>query len=150
MSFTSSAGAMRRRFLWLGMLLAAFGAVGLAVPAAAGSGVNASSFTGTAIEGYDPVAYFTEGRPVEGESAFSHEWMDATWYFANAENRDLFATDPENGSRLSPGLRWLKNGYSGDPGDEKQYEEWKVYSPESVTDCLPKRHRERGAVETFV
>ena len=57
--------------------------------------VNASSFTGTAIEGYDPVAYFAEGRPVEGDSAFAHDWMGATWYFASAENRDRFAADPE-------------------------------------------------------
>jgi YHS domain-containing protein len=56
--------------------------------------VNASSWTGTAIEGYDPVAYFEEGRPVEGDSDYAHEWMDATWYFASAENRDKFAADP--------------------------------------------------------
>jgi YHS domain-containing protein len=76
------------------MLLLAFGS-GAALPAAAGGVVNASSFTGTAIEGYDPVAYFAEGRPVEGDSAFAHDWMGATWYFASAENRDRFAADPE-------------------------------------------------------
>jgi len=95
MSFTSSAGAMRHRFLWLGMLLLALSALGFAAPATAGGVVNASSFTGTAIEGYDPVAYFAEGRPVEGKSEFAHDWMDATWYFASAEHRDLFAADPE-------------------------------------------------------
>jgi YHS domain-containing protein len=94
-SFTSSAGANLPRFLWLGMLLVMLSALGLALPANAGGVVNASSFTGTAIEGYDPVAYFTEGRPVEGKSEFSHDWMDATWYFASAENRDLFAADPD-------------------------------------------------------
>jgi YHS domain-containing protein len=91
----SSDRAVRRRFRWLGMLLVALTALGLALPAAAGGVVNASSFTGTAIEGYDPVAYFTEGRPVEGASAFSHDWMGATWYFASAENRDRFAAAPE-------------------------------------------------------
>jgi YHS domain-containing protein len=95
MSFTCSAGAMRRRFLWLGFALAILSALGLALPATAGGVVNASSFTGTAIEGYDPVAYFTEGRPVEGESGFAHDWVDATWYFATAENRDQFAADPD-------------------------------------------------------
>jgi YHS domain-containing protein len=94
MSFTSAAGAMRRRLRSLGMLLFTCIALGFALPAAAGGVVNAS-FTGTAIEGYDPVAYFNEGRPVEGKSEFSQEWMDATWYFASAENRDLFAADPE-------------------------------------------------------
>ena len=94
MILKSSPRALRRRVLWLGMLLLAFGS-GAALPAAAGGVVNASSFTGTAIEGYDPVAYFAEGRPVEGDRAFAHDWMGATWYFASAENRDRFAADPE-------------------------------------------------------
>ena len=53
---------MRRRFLWLGFAMAILSALGLALPATAGGVVSASSFTGTAIEGYDPVAYFTEGH----------------------------------------------------------------------------------------
>lgn len=53
------------------------------------------SFLGTAIDGTDPVAYFTEGRPVEGSSEFTHDWNGATWRFASAENRDRFAADPE-------------------------------------------------------
>lgn len=64
-------------------------------PAAADGVINKSMWTGTAIEGYDSVAYFKEGRPVEGSSDFEHEWMDATWRFASADNRDLFAADPE-------------------------------------------------------
>ena len=95
MSFNLAAGAVRRRSRWFGMLLVVLGGLGFALPAAAGGVVNASSFTGTAIEGVDPVAYFTEGKPVEGKSEFSHDWMDATWYFVSAENRDLFAADPD-------------------------------------------------------
>jgi YHS domain-containing protein len=53
------------------------------------------SFTGVAIKGYDPVAYFLEGKPVKGRSAFRHEWMGAKWYFVSAENRDRFAREPE-------------------------------------------------------
>lgn len=53
------------------------------------------TWLGNAIEGYDAVAYHTQGRPVEGSRDFVHEWMDATWRFASAENRDLFASDPE-------------------------------------------------------
>ena len=54
-----------------------------------------SSFFGGAIKGYDPVAYFTEGKPVKGKSAYQHKWMGATWSFASAENRDLFQKNPE-------------------------------------------------------
>ncbi|MEL7300202.1 MAG: YHS domain-containing (seleno)protein [Pseudomonadota bacterium] len=50
---------------------------------------------GVAINGYDPVAYFTEEKPVEGSTEFSAEHMGATFHFASAENRDLFAADPD-------------------------------------------------------
>ena len=50
---------------------------------------------GVAIRGYDSVAYHTEGRAVKGKKEFSYGWNDATWRFASAENRDLFAADPE-------------------------------------------------------
>ena len=50
---------------------------------------------GLAIRGYDPVAYFTQGRPVEGDPAHSAEWRGAEWRFASAENRETFLEDPE-------------------------------------------------------
>ncbi len=50
---------------------------------------------GIAIKGADPVAYFAEGTPRIGDGSFSHDWNGATWLFANAENRDAFAAEPE-------------------------------------------------------
>ena len=50
---------------------------------------------GTAIRGYDPVAYFTDGKPVEGKAEFSVDHNGAQWRFATAEHRELFAADPE-------------------------------------------------------
>ncbi len=50
---------------------------------------------GVAIDGADPVAYFTEGKPVEGKREFSADWNGATWRFASAEHRALFLADPE-------------------------------------------------------
>jgi YHS domain-containing protein len=50
---------------------------------------------GYAIRGYDPVAYFTEGRPVEGDSDFELDWNGATWRFASSENRASFEANPE-------------------------------------------------------
>ena len=63
--------------------------------AAAKDAVYQSFLGGVAIDGTDPVAYFTDGKPVEGSSNFEHEWNGATWRFASAENRDRFAADPE-------------------------------------------------------
>ncbi len=56
--------------------------------------INKDTF-GVAIKGYDTVAYHTEGKAVLGRSEYAHEWNDAVWYFSSAENRDLFAADPE-------------------------------------------------------
>lgn len=47
-----------------------------------------------AIRGYDAVAYHLDGKPVRGSSEFTHEWNGATWRFASAAHRDLFAADP--------------------------------------------------------
>ena len=47
-----------------------------------------------AIDGYDAVAYFTEGKPVRGTPQFSHEWSGATWHFASAANLAAFRQDP--------------------------------------------------------
>ena len=67
----------------------------IAAPALAGGKVNSSTFGSVAIEGYDPVAYFTDGKPMEGNSDFEHEWNGATWQFASAANRDAFLAEPE-------------------------------------------------------
>ena len=50
---------------------------------------------GTAIRGYDPVAYFTEGKPVEGSAKHAVDYRGAKWHFASTEHRALFAADPE-------------------------------------------------------
>lgn len=50
---------------------------------------------GVAINGTDPVAYFTEEGPVAGNPAIAHDWMEATWLFASAVNRDRFIDEPE-------------------------------------------------------
>lgn len=49
---------------------------------------------GVALKGYDAVAYFQQNQPVKGSSQFSFKWMDATWLFSSAANRDQFAADP--------------------------------------------------------
>lgn len=50
---------------------------------------------GRMARGYDVVAYHHQGAAVQGDAAFSHNWQGADWLFANAENRDVFAAEPE-------------------------------------------------------
>src|SRR5215472_9655690 len=47
------------------------------------------------ISGYDPVSYFTDGKPAKGKSEFEYLWHKLRWHFANGEHRDLFAKNPD-------------------------------------------------------
>ncbi len=51
--------------------------------------------TGVVIRGYDPVAYFTEGRPVPGRPDIYGEYGGGKYLFATPENFDAFNTNPE-------------------------------------------------------
>lgn len=67
-----------------------------AIPAAAADKDPVFTTRGNlAIRGYDPVAYFTEGKAVKGDKDFTLGWRGADWRFASDENRGLFADDPE-------------------------------------------------------
>ena len=84
---------LHRSLVWAFMWFTAFLLV-LPISAEAIAPVY-STYLGGAIRGYDPVAYFTEKKPVEGKRAYSHKWKGATWYFASEKNRDLFRAAPE-------------------------------------------------------
>lgn len=47
-----------------------------------------------ALKGYDPVAYFADGKPIPGLPTLPYEWNGAVWRFANAANRARFISDP--------------------------------------------------------
>src|SRR6516225_513578 len=47
------------------------------------------------ISGYDPVAYFTDGKPVQGKSEIEYLWHKLRWRFANEAHRDLFTKEPD-------------------------------------------------------
>jgi enamine deaminase RidA (YjgF/YER057c/UK114 family) len=48
------------------------------------------------ISGYDPVAYFTDGKPVQGKAEIEHLWHKLRWRFASSEHREMFAKDPDH------------------------------------------------------
>jgi YHS domain-containing protein len=50
---------------------------------------------GVIIEGYDPVAYFTDNKPVKGSEQFTAQFEGATYWFASAEHAGLFKKDPK-------------------------------------------------------
>jgi hypothetical protein len=51
--------------------------------------------TGLAIYGIDPVAYFTDRKPIVGKPEFEHRHAGAIWRFDNEGNRAAFAADPD-------------------------------------------------------
>lgn len=53
------------------------------------------SSKGIAINGYDPVAYFTDHKPVMGVSKFSYKYDDAIWQFKNKDHLDMFKNNPD-------------------------------------------------------
>ena len=50
--------------------------------------------SGVAIQGYDPVAFFADGKPVKGRPDLSSARDGATYHFASAEHKVLFDQDP--------------------------------------------------------
>ncbi len=48
-----------------------------------------------ALKGYDPVAYFTDGRPTQGVAAYELTFDGQRYRFASAQHRDLFKASPD-------------------------------------------------------
>jgi YHS domain-containing protein len=76
--------------------------------------INTGYFGNVAIKGYDPVAYFTEGKPVQGDPSISTTWLGAEWHFANTENRDSFVANPisyapQYGGHCADGMAYVPN-----------------------------------------
>src|SRR6201997_404510 len=50
--------------------------------------------SGVALQGYDPVAFFTDSQPVKGDQHFQAQYHGATYYFASAEHKATFEREP--------------------------------------------------------
>lgn len=53
------------------------------------------SSTDIAINGYDPVAYFTDHKPEKGKQDFNYKYDGAVWQFSNANHLTIFKKNPE-------------------------------------------------------
>lgn len=83
------------------VLAAAFGAglllglAGGAPDAATTERVVVDRHTGLALYGFDPVAYFTDAKPVPGRADLEYRYAGAVWRFRNEGNRAAFVAHPE-------------------------------------------------------
>ncbi|OEE13217.1 YHS domain-containing (seleno)protein [Vibrio cyclitrophicus] len=80
-------------------------------------------FSSKALDGYDTVAYFTSGKPVEGSQKFSTEYKGADWYFSSEKNLTLFVNNPEKYAPQYGGYcAWAVSAKSDfAPGDPHQW-----------------------------
>lgn len=79
------------------ILLAAFAVTMTAsVAAAAADDVRLLNLdkNGVILDGYDPVAFFTDNKPVLGSDTFQSTYRGATYHFASADHKAMFEKDP--------------------------------------------------------
>jgi hypothetical protein len=97
------------------------GTVSLLAPCASGSRANPlPEGRRIALRGYDPVAYFTDGKPILGSRDFWFAFDDVVYLFRSAGHRDTFAADPE---RFAPQYEGycaggISKGYKTEPDPE--------------------------------
>lgn len=77
------------------VLLSMFTALAVNAQKYQGKFYNNVDARGVILNGYDPVAFFTENKPVKGNAAFAFNYEDATYYFASQYHLDLFKSNPE-------------------------------------------------------
>lgn len=65
------------------------------------------------LKGYDPVAYFTMGRPVEGKLKFQYEFDEVRYRFVSAKHKELFSSEPDKYAPRYGGLCTMGLGAKG-------------------------------------
>jgi hypothetical protein len=85
----------RLRAAALAALLSAPSLFPAVAPAAATERIVVDRHTGLAIGGYDPVAFYTDGKPTPGDPDLEYAYGGAVWRFANIGNREAFMERPD-------------------------------------------------------
>ena len=62
----------------------------------AGELVNVSGASRIALGGYDPVAFFTDSKPVNGSPSITASHQGATYFFGSEEHKKLFTENPDH------------------------------------------------------
>lgn len=79
---------------------------------------------GVAIQGYDPVAYFTQNKAVKGKKEITHTIQGVTYQFSSQANKDLFVKnhakyEPQYGGWCAYACGANNSKVSIDPGTFK-------------------------------
>lgn len=115
--------ASRRDFLGLSFAALAGALVASSLVSGGARAQTAPIYTGivkgVAVGGYDPVAYFTENKPVKGNPSIAFEHAGSQWHFSSEANREAFKKEPAKYAPQYGGYcAWaVSQGYTahGDP-----------------------------------
>jgi len=112
-----------RKPLFFALFIAAALAIGACSTVPSATTVNTDA-AGSALKGYDAVAYFTINNAVKGDPRYEYVWNGAKWYFSSEENMMKFRERPEEFAPQFGGYcsYAVSEGYTAD-GDP---EAWKV------------------------
>lgn len=80
---------------FLALLVIAFDLLGFGSP----SGAQAKKLlnvdeNGVAVHGYDPIAYFSEGKAIKGDPQYQSNYAGAIYYFQSSANKEAFDREP--------------------------------------------------------
>lgn len=103
----------------------------------AGLAQNSSSASmRVVLKGYDPVAYFTDNRPVKGAQNISYDWDGGRYLFSSTRNRDQFASSPDRYAPQYAGF--CTTGVSKGEKSEANPELWKIVDGKLHVFATPK------------
>ncbi len=90
-------GLRKAAIVWVAGVSVALDLVcpGLGVRAATTERIVTNRFSGLAIDGFDPVAYFVDGKAIQGLQEFEAWQGGVVWRFHNEGNRASFLAHPE-------------------------------------------------------
>jgi YHS domain-containing protein len=85
-------------------LVLCFCVFGFFVPASAPLADDAANNSRIVLGGYDPVSYFTEGKPEKGLAELSASYDNGTYWFKNTDHRAMFVANPDRYAPQFSGL----------------------------------------------
>ena len=116
-----------------------------------------------AIDGYDTVSYFTNGRPERGNPNITAEWNGVEWHFVSQEHRDAFIENPQKYAPEYGGFCALGMAHGGDvPTNPEAWTIWNgklylnmidevrttwLYSPDKLIEQADRKWQATNSVE---
>ncbi|MES2734318.1 MAG: YHS domain-containing (seleno)protein [Bacteroidota bacterium] len=108
---------------------------------------------GIALQGYDPVAYFTQKKAVEGSKTFQQTYQGVTYWFANKADLDLFEKEPAKYEPVYGGWCAYAMGFNGekvevDPETFKIVDgKLNLFYNKFFTNTLPKWNKDEASLK---